>query len=91
MAKKNAKTTAAKPALSWLDDETDQPMIAEHAKRLDTFLAAVADGKIDEAELKAQERRLVALMKEVEPRLDPDLHAKVTELLCELTAYDLMQ
>ena len=23
--------------------------------------------------------------------LDEDVHAKVTELLCELTAYDLMQ
>ena len=30
-------------------------------------------------------------MQEVEPLLEPDLHAKVTRLLCELTAYDLMQ
>ena len=30
-------------------------------------------------------------MKAVEPLLDDALHAKVTELLCELTAYDLMQ
>jgi hypothetical protein len=33
----------------------------------------------------------VKLMKEIEPKLDPTLHAKVTELLCELTAYDMMQ
>ncbi len=91
MAKKKAKTTEAKPTIGWLDDETDQPVIAEHVRRLDTFLAAVADGRIDEEELKAQERRLVAVMKDVEPRLDPELHAKVTELLCELVAYDLMQ
>jgi hypothetical protein len=91
VAKKKTKTTAARPVLSWLDDETDQPLIAEHARRLDTFLAAVADGRIDEEELKAQERRLVAVMKDVQPRLDPELHAKVTELLCELVAYDLMQ
>jgi hypothetical protein len=33
----------------------------------------------------------VDLMKEVEPLLDNALHEKVTRLLCELTAYDLMQ
>ena len=51
----------------------------------------MADGKVDDAEIKAQEARLVALMKEVEPLLDDALHEKVTQLLCELTAYDLMQ
>ena len=33
----------------------------------------------------------MALMKEVEPELDDALHAKVTRLLCELTAYNVMQ
>jgi len=32
----------------------------------------------------------VALMKEVEPLLSPEAHEKVTQLLCEVTAYDLM-
>ncbi len=75
----------------WLDEKTDEPMIAEQAQRLETFLAAMADGRIDEAELQAQEQRLVQLMREVEPLLDEKLHAKVTQLLCELTAYDIMQ
>ena len=43
------------------------------------------------AEVAAQENRLVALMEEIEPQLDPALHAKVTDLLCELTVYDFMQ
>lgn len=51
----------------------------------------MADGKIEAHELRDQEARLVALMKEVEPLLDDTLHEKVTRLLCELTAYDLMQ
>jgi hypothetical protein len=51
----------------------------------------MADGIVDKAELKAQEARLVALMKEIEPGLDDALHEKITHLLCELTAYDLMQ
>jgi hypothetical protein len=33
----------------------------------------------------------VKLMKEIEPQLDPKLHDKVTQLLCEVTAYDMMQ
>ena len=76
---------------SWFDVASHKPLIAEQARRLKTFLAAVADGLIDEAELEAQEKRLVQVMKEVQPLLEPGLHAKVTELLCELTAYDLMQ
>jgi hypothetical protein len=75
----------------WLDENTDEPMIAERAQRLETFLAAMADGKIDETELQAQEQRLVQLMREIEPLLDEKLHAKVTQLLCELTAYDIMR
>jgi hypothetical protein len=33
---------------------------------------------------------VVALMREVEPLLSPEAHEKVTHLLCEVTAYDLM-
>ena len=50
----------------------------------------MADGKVEPKELKAQEKRIIGLMKEVEPLLNDDLHAKVTSLLCELTAYDIM-
>ncbi len=75
---------------AWFDETTQTPVIADHARRLDSFLSAVADGEGNDEELKAQEARLVKLMKEVEPQLDPALHEKVTQLLCELTAYDIM-
>lgn len=81
-------STAAKTA--WFDQGTSVPNIASKAKQLESFVAAMADGRIDDAELKAQEARVVALMKQIEPQLDAALHAKVTDLLCELTAYDLM-
>jgi len=55
------------------------------------FLKTMADGRIDRAEVAKQENRLVALMAEIEPQLAPELHAKLTELLCELTVYDFMQ
>ena len=76
---------------SWFDETTQSPLIAEQAQRLESFMAAMADGKIEDAELKAQEERLVALMREIEPKLSGPMHAQVTQLLCELTAYDIMQ
>jgi len=51
----------------------------------------MADGKIETRELEAQQTRLVKLMKELEPQLNDELHAKVTQMLVELTAYDLMK
>jgi hypothetical protein len=75
----------------WLDDEARTPIIDRYARQLGSFLEAMADGVVDAAELKRQETRLVKLMKEVEPQLDDALHARVTRLLCELTAYDIMQ
>lgn len=94
--KKVAKTKPAakagnnRPKASWLDAESHQPVIERYARRLGPFVEAMADGKIDDGEVRAQEKRLVKLMKEVEPTLAPALHEKVTQLLYELTAYNLM-
>jgi len=76
---------------SWFDEASNEPIINEHAQRLESFLDTMADGVVEEQELLAQEQRLVALMKEIEPQLSDELHEKVTRLLCELTAYDIMQ
>src|SRR5262245_11160765 len=83
-------TPPAKRA-NWFDDKTSTPLIDQYARKLTTFLNVLADGKVDDAEIKAQEKRVLDLMKEIEPKLDDALHGKVTSLLCELTAYDLMQ
>jgi hypothetical protein len=88
MAAKQNETTPSSSA--WFDEATQTPIIENHVRRLDSFLAAMADGDVNEKELQAQEARLVKLMKEVEPQLTPALHDKVTQLLCELTAYDIM-
>jgi aldehyde:ferredoxin oxidoreductase len=74
----------------WLDDSTDAPMIHDYAHRLAGFMDAMADGKIESSELKDQEARLVAQMKKVEPELNDRQHEMVTQLLCELTAYNIM-
>jgi hypothetical protein len=75
----------------WLDEKTQTPLIDQYAQKLDTFVQTMADGRVDDNEIKAQETRLVNLLKEVEPLLDDNQHEKVTRLLCELTAYDIMQ
>jgi hypothetical protein len=76
---------------SWLDDTTQTPLIDNYLQKLSTFVDAMADGRVDDAELQDQEKRLVTLMKEVEPALNDSQHAQVTKLLCELTAYNIMQ
>jgi hypothetical protein len=81
---------SAGPRLSWLDEATQTSQIDTYARKLGSFVDALADGVVQESELAAQEKRLVKIMKEVEPRLDDATHARVTELLCELTAYDIM-
>lgn len=77
--------------VSWFDEISQMPLIETYAGQLDSFVQTMADGKVEEKELREQESRLVGLMKEIEPQLSDELHEKVTRLLCELTAYDLMQ
>jgi hypothetical protein len=76
---------------SWLDDKTQEPLIDEYAQQLGSFVDAMADGRVDASEVQKQEERLTTLMKEIEPQLDDATHEKVTRLLCELSAYNLMQ
>ena len=90
--KVSARTPNISPTrLSWLDAEARTPIIDLYAQQLDSFISAIADGKVDEHEVESQEARLVQLMQEIEPQLDDAMHEKVTRLLCELTAYDIMQ
>ena len=76
---------------SWFDGTGASPIIDEYVQHLTHFVEAMADGRIDSAELSAQEARMSAVMREVESTLDDATHAKVTRLLCELTAYNIMQ
>ena len=77
--------------LSWIDSAGETTLIDEYAQKSGSFIEAMADGTVDQSEVQAQEAKLVALMKTIEPKLDDDQHAEITELLCELSAYNLMQ
>lgn len=77
-------------AAEWFDERSESPLLAEHARTRSSFLKAVADGKVDFSELEEQQKRVVRLMKEVEPLLSEATRRKVTELLHEVTVYDMM-
>jgi predicted transcriptional regulator len=76
---------------SWFDDKAEHPLIEEQVKKLESFTKALEDGVVSKQELTGQEQRLIAAMKKVESELSDDLHAKVTTLLVELSAYNVMR
>jgi len=76
---------------SWLDGTGESTVIDEYVQKLSHFVDTMADGRVEEDELAAQEKRLTTVMREVESTLDDAAHAKITRLLCELTAYNVMQ
>ena len=76
---------------SWFDEGADQPAVLQQVEKLESFTSALADGVVEKKELESQERRLAAAMKGVESELTDELHAKVTTVLVELTAYNVMR
>lgn len=77
--------------ISWFDEKTDLPVIEEQVQRLESFTQAMADGVIEKRELDRQQESLVAAMRAVEDDLTDEQHAKVTRLLVELSAYNIMR
>ena len=76
---------------SWLDEKGETTLIDEYAQQSSEFIQAMADGKIDKDEVDQQEAKLVALMKKVEPNLTDEQHDEITQLLCEMSAFNVMQ
>jgi hypothetical protein len=76
---------------SWFDDRAEHPLIHERLQKLDSFTSALADGVVSKQELAGQEERLVKAMKTLEQDLSDALHATVTTVLVELTAYNVMR
>ena len=76
---------------SWFDEKAEHEAIQERASKLDSFTSALADGIVSQQELTGQEQRLMEAMKTLEPALSDELHEKVTTVLVELTAYNVMR
>jgi hypothetical protein len=76
---------------SWFDEKAEHPLVQEQVTKLESFTSAMADGIVTKQEVTGQEQRLVAAMKKLESELSDDQHAKVTTVLVELTAYNVMR
>jgi len=76
---------------SWFDEHATHPVIQDRVSKLESFTSAMADGVVTQKELNGQEERLVAAMKACEAGLSDEQHAKVTTLLVELSAYNIMR
>jgi hypothetical protein len=76
---------------SWFDEKAEHPLVQEQVTKLESFTAAMADGIVTKREVAGQEQRLMTVMKKLESELTDDLHAKVTTVLVELTAYNVMR
>jgi len=76
---------------SWFDNNAQHPAIHERMEKLESFTSALADGEVSRQELSGQEERLMAALKALEPDLSDALHAKVTTVLVELSAYNVMR
>lgn len=79
------------PRTSWFDDKAEHSIIHDKVNSLESFTNALADGVVSKQEVGGQEQRLVAAMKTLETDLNDDQHAKVTTVLVELTAYNVMR
>lgn len=77
--------------VDWFDEKTHMPVIDEQVHKLSAFVDAMADGVVDDAELDKQQASVVRAMQAVEGDLNDLQHAKVTRLLVELSAYNIMR
>jgi len=77
--------------IDWLDEKTNVPVIDEQVQKLTTFVEAMADGVIEKTELEKQQSSVVQAMKAVQGDLNDAQHEKVTRLLVELSAYNIMR
>jgi hypothetical protein len=77
--------------IDWFDEKTHVPVIDEQVHKLSAFVDAMADGVIDKGELEKQTASVVAAMEAVQGDLNDSQHQKVTQLLVELSAYNIMR
>jgi len=72
------------PRTSWFDETIQQANFGAYMEQMDSWQAALADGKIDPEEIQAQAQRVSDLLRALEPKLDDALHAELTTLFREL-------
>jgi hypothetical protein len=75
----------------WFDPNTNELEFSGYFDKMESWQRALADGKVEAAEVRAQAERVAGLLKDLEPKLDDALHARVTQVLYELAVLYGMQ
>lgn len=68
----------------WFDPETGFFTLDEYLLESPSFKRILADEVVTDEEVREQADRTVALLKELDSKLDDDLRPLVTDALCEL-------
>jgi hypothetical protein len=72
---------------TWFDPVTNEVMFSKYMADMESWQAALADGRVDADEVAKQAQRVEALLRALEPLLNDALHEKVTRLLYELAVF----
>lgn len=68
---------------SWFSDEGDDLLFTTYVDRMDSWKGAIADGRVTPEEVRGQAERVADLMRDLEGRLDDELHAFLTNVFIE--------
>lgn len=72
-------------------DENNRMAFDRYYQQMTSWQQAIADGRVDLAEVEGQARRVADGLRALEPTLTDEQHARVTELLGELAVLHAMQ
>lgn len=76
---------------SWFSDEGDDAAMKAFLDRMESWHDAMADGRVDEGELKGQAERVADLLRELDESLDEREHELATRALLEYAVLQAMQ
>jgi hypothetical protein len=76
---------------SWFDETTEAVYSVQFFQRMESWQRAMADGKIDQEEIHSQAERVQQILRNLEPSLSPEAHAKLTAAFGELAVLQGMQ
>jgi hypothetical protein len=68
----------------WFDPVTGDLLFDDYVQDLSSFKQVIADSVITQVEVDDQEERVVALFRQLERKLTPEVRDIATEALCEL-------
>ncbi len=76
---------------TWFDPASGDIYSIKFFERMESWQRAMADGRIDGAEIQAQAERVTEMLRRLEPALSTPAHSKITETLSELAVLQGMQ